>query len=59
MNQGGSALPDILLQRAAMNERRVVLNALLWMAKMDVPAGGVADGIVASDLELNLDPKRR
>ena len=28
MSQGGSALPDILLQRAALNERRVVLGAL-------------------------------
>jgi predicted metal-binding membrane protein len=29
VNQGGSALPDTLLQRAAMNERRVVLAALV------------------------------
>ena len=28
MSQGGSALPDTLLQRAALNERRVVLAAL-------------------------------
>ncbi|HKQ25738.1 MAG TPA: DUF2182 domain-containing protein [Burkholderiales bacterium] len=28
MNQGGSAPPDTLLQRAAMNERRIVLAAL-------------------------------
>lgn len=29
MSQGGSALPDALLQRAALNERRVVLGALV------------------------------
>ena len=29
MSQGGAALPDTLLQRAAMNERRVVLAALV------------------------------
>src|SRR5436853_783649 len=29
MTQGGSTLPDILLQRAAMNERRVVFGALV------------------------------
>ena len=41
------------------NQRKVVLNALLWIAKMDVPAGGVTDAITADDLTLNLDPKRR
>jgi hypothetical protein len=41
------------------NQRKVVLNALLWISKMDVPAAGVTDAIVPGDLELNLDPKRR
>lgn len=37
--------------------RKVVLNAMLWLAKMDVPANGV-DSTVASDaLKANLDPK--
>jgi hypothetical protein len=39
------------------NQRKIVLNALLWLAKMDVPARGVEDRITASDLSQNLDPK--
>ena len=41
------------------NQRRVVLNALLWIAKMPVPASGVVDKITVSDLTVNLDPKGR
>ena len=40
-----------------VNQRRIVLNALLWIAKVDVPAGGVVDTITADDLTVNLDPK--
>jgi hypothetical protein len=40
-----------------VNQRRVMLNALLWIAKADVPARGVVDGITAADLTTNLDPK--
>ena len=40
-----------------VNQRRVMLNALLWIAKVDVPAGGVKDDITADDLTKNLDPK--
>ena len=39
------------------NQRRVVLNALLWIAKMEVPAGGVVDTITPADLTMNLDKK--
>lgn len=39
------------------NERRVMLNALLWLAHMEVPAGGVQDQITADDLTKNLDDK--
>jgi hypothetical protein len=39
------------------NQRRVLLNGLLWLAKMDVPAGGVQDHITADDLTKNLDEK--
>jgi len=39
------------------NQRRIVLNALLWIAKVDVPRGGVVDTITADDLTVNLDPK--
>jgi len=42
-----------------VNQRKVVLNALLWIAKMDVPAGGVQDSITPADLTANLDDKRR
>ena len=34
MNPGGSALPDTLLQRAALNERRVVLGALVLVTAL-------------------------
>ncbi|MEO8481063.1 MAG: ThuA domain-containing protein [Acidobacteriota bacterium] len=40
-----------------VNQRRVMLNALLWMSKIDVPATGVVDRITDADLEMNLDPK--
>lgn len=39
------------------NQRRIVLNALLWIAKADVPKSGVVDTITADDLTQNLDPK--
>jgi len=39
------------------NQRRIVLNALLWIAKVSVPASGVVDRITAADLTVNLDPK--
>ena len=40
-----------------VNQRRVMLNALLWIAKVEVPAGGVKDTITADDLTKNLDEK--
>ena len=40
-----------------VNQRRVMLNALLWIAKVDVPKGGVQDTITAEDLTKNLDEK--
>jgi hypothetical protein len=42
-----------------VNQRKVVLNALLWIAKVDVPRNGVEDKITAEDLTTNLDDKRR
>ncbi len=39
------------------NQRKVVLNALLWIAKIDVPKNGVEDKITPEDLTVNLDPK--
>ena len=40
-----------------VNQRRVMLNALLWIAKVEVPKGGVHDTITAEDLTKNLDEK--
>jgi type 1 glutamine amidotransferase len=39
------------------NYRRVVLNALLWIAKAPVPRDGVQSTVTADDLKANLDPK--
>jgi hypothetical protein len=41
------------------NERKVVLNALLWIAKADVPEGGVESKLTPDDLKANLDPKKK
>ncbi|MCB9937118.1 MAG: ThuA domain-containing protein [Planctomycetaceae bacterium] len=37
--------------------RKVVLNAMLWLAKVEVPAGGVESQVSQADLDANLDPK--
>jgi Trehalose utilisation len=37
--------------------RKTVLNALVWVAKGDVPAGGIASTVTKEDLDANLDPK--
>ena len=37
--------------------RRIVLNAILWLAKIDVPAGGVRSSVTEADVAANLDPK--
>jgi hypothetical protein len=39
------------------NFRKVILNALRWVSKLDVPAQGVASAVTVDDLALNLDPK--
>lgn len=39
------------------NQRKVVLNALLWVAKAEVPKNGVASTVTADQLAANLDPK--
>jgi type 1 glutamine amidotransferase len=41
------------------NQRRIMLNALLWIAKVEVPAQGVQDKITEADLAMNLDDKTR
>ena len=39
------------------DQRKVVLNAILWIAKSDVPANGVESTVTQEDLMANLDPK--
>jgi hypothetical protein len=39
------------------NVRTLLLNAVLWLAKMDVPAGGVPSHVTEAELWDNLDPK--
>jgi type 1 glutamine amidotransferase len=41
------------------NFRKVVLNALLWIAKADVPRDGVQCDISEEELKANLDPKQK
>jgi type 1 glutamine amidotransferase len=38
--------------------RKTVLNALLWLARVEVPQEGVKSAITQEDLDANLDPKR-
>jgi type 1 glutamine amidotransferase len=40
------------------NFRKLVLNAILWTAKLDLPAGGVESKVSDSELTENLDPKK-
>ncbi len=40
-------------------QRKVVLNALLWIAKAEVPANGVDVVVTEADLKQNLDPKKK
>lgn len=37
--------------------RKVVLNACVWLAKVDVPASGVESQLMPEELDANLDPK--
>ena len=39
------------------NQRKVVLNAILWTAKAEVPAEGVSSKVTPEELAANLDPK--
>ena len=41
------------------NQRKIMLNALLWIAKVDVPKEGVRDQITPADLTTNLDDKTK
>jgi hypothetical protein len=37
--------------------RKLVLNALLWTAMVEVPANGVESTVTEDELKANLDPK--
>ena len=39
------------------NQRKVVLNAMLWIAKVRVPKNGVASTVTPEQLAANFDPK--
>jgi hypothetical protein len=39
------------------NFRKVVLNALLWISRVDIPAEGVESTVTEEDIRSNLDPK--
>ncbi|MGL4420042.1 MAG: ThuA domain-containing protein [Gemmataceae bacterium] len=39
------------------NFRKVVLNALVWICKMDVPAEGIASTVTEDLIKMNMDPK--
>jgi putative membrane-bound dehydrogenase-like protein len=39
------------------DQRKLVLNAILWSAHAEVPAAGVESAVTEDDLKANLDPK--
>jgi type 1 glutamine amidotransferase len=39
------------------NFRKVILNTLLWVAKVEVPTEGVSSTVTEEELQQNLDPK--
>lgn len=39
------------------NQRKLVLNAILWTAKASVPKNGIESTVTPEDLSANLDPK--
>lgn len=41
------------------NQRKVVLNALAWLSKLEVPSGGIESTVTQEDLRQNLDPKKK
>jgi hypothetical protein len=41
------------------DQRKLVLNAIVWTAKAEVPANGIESKVTDEDLAANLDPKRK
>lgn len=40
-----------------VNQRKIMLNALLWLAKAEIPPSGIDAPVSEEELQLNLDPK--
>ena len=49
---------DLHQNWALPEQRRLLLNSILWTAKLPVPAGGAPASFSPADLETNLDDKR-
>lgn len=41
------------------NQRKAVLNAMLWIARAEVPSTGVESTVTAEHMAANLDPKKK
>lgn len=41
------------------NQRKIFLNALLWLVKMEIPSNGFESQLSPQDLAGNLDPKKK
>lgn len=41
------------------NQRKLVLNGILWSAKAEVPASGVESTVTPEEMAMNLDPKAK
>ena len=41
------------------NQRKIFLNALLWLVKMEVPSNGFESQLSPQDLAANLDQKKK
>ncbi len=41
------------------NQRKIALNALVWLCKLEVPATGINSEITEEDLQRDLDPKKK
>ena len=41
------------------NFRKTILNALVWLAKGEVPKNGIESRVSGADLDANLDPKKK
>jgi type 1 glutamine amidotransferase len=39
------------------DQRKLVLNAILWTAKAEIPSSGVTTTVTDEDMLANLDPK--